>query len=78
MPRGVGIGVRQRENYAPIIIPGPFELWLSFTAPSCADVLDALDVVSRLGGRFVGFAGEDVRRPVGRFNALRSFARLVF
>ena len=78
MPRGVGIGVRQRGNYAPTIIPGPFELRLSFTAPSCADVFEALDVVSRLGGRFVGFAGEDVRRPVGRFNALRSFARLVF
>ena len=78
MPRGVGIGVRQRGNYAPTIIPGPFELWLSFTAPSCADVLEALDVVSRLGGRFVGFAGEDVRRPVERFNAPCSLAWVLF
>jgi D-aminopeptidase len=70
--------VRQRGNYAPVIIPGPFELWLSFTASSCADVLEALDVVSRLGGRFVGFAGEDVRRPVGRFNALCSLAWVLF
>ena len=70
--------MRQRGNYAPVIIPGPFELWLSFTASSCADVLEALDAVSRLDGRFVGFAGEDPGPPVARFNDLRSLAWVLF